>query len=214
MRVVVVTGGASGIGETIVNRFASDGDRVVVADIDELRARQVADNLTAAGLPAESETVDVTSEGEVAAMFDAIIERHGRVDALVCASGIETPSAVLTCTDEEWQRALDVNLKGPFLCCKHGIPAIASSGGGAVVLIDSAFDATDRFVGAAYCVSKGALAGLAEHAASEHAADAVRVNVVSPPVDHERRAAEVAATVARICASEAPFTSGTTIAVD
>ena len=132
-RIVVVTGGASGVGEAIVNRFASNGDLVVVADADELRGRQVADNLTAAGMPAESETVDVTSEGEVAAMFDAIAERHGRLDALVCAAVVETRPAVVDCTDEDWERVLDVNLKGPFLCCKHGIPAIAGTGGGASV---------------------------------------------------------------------------------
>ena len=125
-RVVVVTGGASGLGEAIVNRFASDGDRVVVADVDEPRARQVADNLTAAGCLAESMTVDVTSEGEVAAMFDAIVERHGRLDVLVCSAAVETRSSVVDCTDDEWQRVLDVNLKGPFLCCKHGIPAIVA----------------------------------------------------------------------------------------
>jgi len=99
VRIVVVTGGASGLGEAIAYRFAADGDRVVVADVDELRARQVADNLGAAGLRAESETVDVTSEGEVAAMFDAIAERHGRLDVLICSAAIETRSSVVDCTD-------------------------------------------------------------------------------------------------------------------
>ena len=168
-RVIVVTGGASGLGEAIVSRFASDGDLVVVADVDELRARQVADNLTAAGLPAESETVDVTSEGEVAAMFDAIAERHGRLDALVCSAAVEARSSVVDCTDDEWQQVLDVNVKGPFLCCKHGIPAIASSGGGAVVLLGSVLGAIGSPGYAAYCASKGALANLARQAAIEHA---------------------------------------------
>ena len=73
-----------------------------------------------------------------------------------------------------------MNLKGPFLCCKHGIPAIANSGGGAVVLLGSVLGAIGSPGYAAYCASKGALANLAKQAAIEHAADGVRVNVVSP----------------------------------
>ena len=167
-RVIVVTGGASGLGEAIVSRLRlRRRPRGRRRRRRAARARQVADNLTAAGLPAESETVDVTSEGEVAAMFDAIAERHGRLDALVCAAAVEARSSVVDCTDDEWQRVLDVNLKGPFLCCKHGIPAIASSGGGAVVLLGSVLGAIGSPGYAAYCASKGALANLAKQAAIE-----------------------------------------------
>jgi meso-butanediol dehydrogenase/(S,S)-butanediol dehydrogenase/diacetyl reductase len=243
MRVVVVTGGASGLGEVIAYRFASDGDRVVVADVDELRARQVADNLSAAGFQAESETVDVTSEGEVAAMFDSIAERHGRLDVLVCSAAIETRSSIVDCTDEDWQQVLDVNVKGPFLCCKHGVPAIVKTGGGAVVLLGSVLGAIGSPGYAAYCASKGALANLAKQAAIEHAADGVRVNVVSPsatdtglfarvaarsddparmmqmvstniPMQRLGTASEVAATVAFLCSNGAAFISGAIIPVD
>ena len=100
----------------------ADGDRVVVADVDEPRAQQVADNLIAAGRTVEAMTVDVTSEGEVAAMIDATRERLGRLDALVCSAAVETRSSVIDCGDDQWQRVIDVNLKGPFLCMKHGIP--------------------------------------------------------------------------------------------
>ena len=203
-----MTGGASGLGEAIVNRFASNGDFVVVADADESRGRQVADNLTAAGLPAEAETVDVTSEGEVAAMFDAIAERHGRLDALVCAPAPAT-SPTLDSTAETWEQVLDANLKGPFLCCKHGIPTIAGSGGGTVVLLGSVAEPG----GSAYATStaNGALADLAQQAAIEHAADGVRVNVVSPPADESDLSARVATTVALLCASGADFVNGAVI---
>jgi len=242
-RVVVVTGAASGLGEAIAHRFAADGDLVVVADTDELRARQVSDNLSAAGLPAESETLDVTSEGEVAAMFDAVAERHGRLDALVCSAAVETRSSVVDCTDEEWQHVLDVNLKGPFLCCKHGIPPIAASGGGAVVLLGSVLGAIGSPGYAAYCASKGALVNLAKQAAIEHAPDGVRVNVVSPsatdtglfarvaaraddpdavkrmvasntPMQRLGTAGEVAATVSFLCSPGAGFISGAVIPLD
>jgi meso-butanediol dehydrogenase / (S,S)-butanediol dehydrogenase / diacetyl reductase len=206
-RIIVVTGGASGLGEAIVNRFASKGDFVVVADSDELRGRQVADNLTAAGMPAEAETVDVTSEGEVAAMFDAIAERHGRLDALVCSPAVATPGVD---SDGDWQPLIDMNLKGPFLCCKHGIPAIAGSGGGVVVLLGSATEPGAR--GHAACgASNDALADLAQQAAIEHAAEGVRVNVVSPASDDPHLSARVATTVALLCSSDAGYINGAVI---
>jgi NAD(P)-dependent dehydrogenase (short-subunit alcohol dehydrogenase family) len=179
-RVTVVTGGASGLGEAIVSRFAADGDRVVVADVEELRARTIADNLNALGRHAEAMTVDVTSEGEVAAMVDDIVERHGRIDVLVCSAAVETRSSVVDCTDEDWQHVIDVNLKGPFLCMKHAIPVMAQRGGGAVVIMGSVLGSIGSPGYAAYCASKGALVNLAKQAAIEHAPDAVRVNVVSP----------------------------------
>jgi NAD(P)-dependent dehydrogenase (short-subunit alcohol dehydrogenase family) len=242
-RVVVVTGGASGLGEAIVSRLASDGDRVVVADVDEPRAQQVADNLGAAGRVVDAMTVDVTSEGEVAAMFDAIGERIGRLDALVCSAAVETRASVVESGDEQWQRVMDVNLKGPFLCMKHGIPMLARSGGGAVVLLGSVLGATAAPGYAAYCTSKAALVNLAKQAAIEHAGDAVRVNVVAPSatdtglfarVAHESgdpegvrrmvaagtpmgrlgRADEVSATVAFLCSPGAAFISGAVIPLD
>jgi NAD(P)-dependent dehydrogenase (short-subunit alcohol dehydrogenase family) len=242
-RVVVVTGGASGLGEAVVSRLAADGDRVVIADVDEPRAQQAADNLVAAGRQADAMTVDVTSEGEVAAMFDAIGERAGRLDALVCSAAVETRSSVVDCGDEQWQHVIDVNLKGAFLCMKHGLPAIARSGGGAVVLLGSVLGAMGAPGYAAYCASKGALVNLAKQAAIEHAADAVRVNVVSPsatdtglfarvaqqsgdpegvrrmvaagtPMGRLGSASEVSATVAFLCSPEAAFISGAVIPLD
>lgn len=242
-RVIVVTGGASGLGETIVNRFAAHGDRVVVADVDEPRAQQVADNLTAAGHSAEAMTVDVTSEGEVSAMVDATRERLGRIDALVCSAAVETRSSVLDCSDDQWQHVIDVNLKGPFLCMKHGIPVIAAGGGGAVVLLGSVLGAMGAPGYAAYCTSKGALVNLAKQAAIEHAVDRVRVNVVAPsatdtglfarvaresgdpegvrrmveagtPMGRLGRAEEVSATVAFLCSPDAAFISGAVVPLD
>jgi NAD(P)-dependent dehydrogenase (short-subunit alcohol dehydrogenase family) len=242
-RVVVVAGGASGLGEAIVSRFASDGDRVVVADVDEPRAQQVADNLVAAGRLAEAVTVDVTSEGEVAAMFDSVYERHGRMDALVYTAAVETRASVVDCSDDDWQRILDVNLKGAFLCMKHGIPPLARSGGGAVVLLGSVLGAIGSPGYAGYCASKGALVNLAKQAAIEHAAEGVRVNVVSPSAtdtglfarmadqsdDPERirkmvtagtpmgrlgRADEVSGTVAYLCSPAAAFMSGAVLPLD
>jgi meso-butanediol dehydrogenase/(S,S)-butanediol dehydrogenase/diacetyl reductase len=179
-RVALVTGGGSGLGAAICTRLARDGHRVLVADIDEARSQAVAQSITADGLFADAMTADVRSEGEVAAMVDAIVERHDRLDALVCSAAVETRASVVDCSDDEWQRVLDVNLKGPFLCMKHAIPVMVRGGHGSVVLMGSVLGSIGAPGYAAYCASKGALVNLAKQAAIEHAPDAVRINVVSP----------------------------------
>jgi NAD(P)-dependent dehydrogenase (short-subunit alcohol dehydrogenase family) len=241
--VALVTGGASGLGEAIVGRLSADGARVVVADVDEPRSQQVADNLVAAGRTVEAMTVDVRSEGEVAACVDAILERHGRLDTLVCSAAVETRASVVDCEEDAWHDVLDVNLKGPFLCMKHAIPAIARSGGGSAVVLGSVLGVIGSPGYAAYCASKGALNNLAKQAAIEHAAQGVRVNVVSPsatdtglfarvaersddpdavfamvarstPMQRLGTSAEVAATVAFLCSPGAAYISGAVIPLD
>jgi NAD(P)-dependent dehydrogenase (short-subunit alcohol dehydrogenase family) len=178
--VAVVTGGASGLGAAIATHFARMGDTVVVADTQEGRATQLADELAGDGLVAEAMTVDVTREGEVAAMVDAVTERHGALHTLVCSAAVETRTPLAETSDDDWQRILDVNLKGPFLCMKHAIPPMIASGGGSVILLGSILGAIGSPSYAAYCASKGALVNLAKQAAVEHAPDGIRVNVVSP----------------------------------
>ncbi len=179
-KTAVVTGGASGLGEALAARCAAEGARVVVADVDEAGARRVADDLVADGAAAEAAFADVTREDEVAPLFTGVAERHGRLDVLVCSAAVETRAELAATTDDEWQRILDVNLKGPFLCLKHGIPTMVEGGGGSAVLLGSVLGAIGSPNYAAYCASKGALVNLAKQAAIEHAPDGVRVNVVSP----------------------------------
>lgn len=179
-RVVIVTGAASGLGEAIAGRLATTGDTVVVADLDERRTEQVADNLTAAGRDAEPMTVDVTTEGEVAAMIDAVLERHGHVDAIVFTSSVEARAVLAECPEEEWDTAVAAALKGPFLCLKHGIPALAKGGGGSTVVVAPETGGAGLPAPAALDVVGGAIERLARRAAAEHAADHVRVNVVVP----------------------------------
>ncbi|HEX6310229.1 MAG TPA: SDR family NAD(P)-dependent oxidoreductase [Acidimicrobiia bacterium] len=179
-KTAVVTGGASGLGEAVAGRLAAEGARVVVLDVDEMGARRVADGLVADGSAAEAAAVDVTREDEVAPLLAGVRERHGRLDVLVCSAAVETRAALADTGDDEWQRILDVNLKGPFLCLKHAIPAMVPGGGGSAVLLGSVLGSIGSPNYAAYCASKGALVNLAKQAAIEHAPDGVRVNVVSP----------------------------------
>jgi len=137
-------------------------------------------------------------------------------DATVCVacsltSAIETRAPLAETSDDDWQRVLDVNLKGPFLCMRAGIPLIARSGGGAVVALGSTLGAIGQPDFAAYCASKGALVNLCKQAAIEHASDGVRVNVVSPSACDVGLFARVAAStgdaegVMRMVASRVPL---------
>ena len=179
-RSAIVTGGGSGLGECISHRLADEGAVVAVADIDEPAAQLVAAAIVKSGGEAEPMTVDVTQEGEVAAMVDSVVERTGGIDVLVCSAAIEVRASLVDTTDDDWQRVLDVNLKGPFLCLKHALPVMARGGRGSAVLLGSVLGAIGSPGYAAYCASKGALVNLAKQAAIEHAPDQVRVNVVSP----------------------------------
>ncbi len=179
-KVAVVTGAASGLGAAAAERLAAEHATVFAADLDGEGALRVVDAIADAGGDAEFAVVDVANEGEVAAMFEAVVEQHGRLDVLVCSAAVETRASVLDTTDDAWRRVLDVNLKGPFLCMKHGIGPMVSTGGGSVILLGSILGAIGSPGYAAYCASKGALVNLAKQAAIEHAPDAVRVNVVSP----------------------------------
>lgn len=179
-RVVLVTGAASGLGESIAGRLSGAGDRVIVADLDERMTQQVADNLGATGRSADAMTVDVATEGEVAALIDAVLERHGRIDAIVCTSQIAARAALADCTDEEWDAVMGTALKGAFLCLKHGLPAMAAFGEGSAVLVSPPGTASGGRAAVASEVLGSALVELARRAAAEHAEDQVRVNVVVP----------------------------------
>jgi NAD(P)-dependent dehydrogenase (short-subunit alcohol dehydrogenase family) len=238
-----VTGGGAGLGAEIAVRLADEGHAVIVADIAEPRSQAVSERIGGAGGIADPMTVDVRSEGEVAAMVDAVVERHGRLDVLVCSAAIETRSSVVDCSDDDWQRVLDTNLKGPFLCMKHAIPAMTRNGSGSVVLMGSVLGSIGAPGYAAYCASKGALVNLAKQAAIEHAPDGVRVNVVSPsatdtglfmevaaqapdpdaiirmvasrnPMGRLGTAAEVCDAVAFLASDRSTYISGTVLALD
>jgi 3-oxoacyl-[acyl-carrier protein] reductase len=178
-RVAIVTGGASGLGEAISHRLAGDGAAVVVADLDEGGAQSVADAIVARGGNAVAVRCDVTSGADVDAMV-AEAARLGAIGVLVLSAAIESNVAVVDLSDDEWQRVLDVNVKGPFLCMRAAIPHMVEAGGGSVIALGSTLGLIVAPGHPAYCASKGALVNLCKQAAIEHAPDNVRVNMVAP----------------------------------
>src|ERR1700728_4538343 len=129
-RVAVVTGGASGIGRAMCERFASEGASVAVVDLDE-----EAGGAAAAAVGGMFVRADVTSSDEVEALYDAVAARFGGIDICCNNAGISPPDddSILDTGIEAWQRVQEVNLTSVYLCCKFGIPHLLARGGGSVI---------------------------------------------------------------------------------
>ena len=179
-RVAIVVGGASGLGDAMSRRFADEGATVVVADIDEPGAKTVADAIAADGGAAVPVACDVTKRSDVEAMVEEAARIGPRIGVLVCSAAVESLVPVVDLSDEEWQRVLDVDLKGPFLCMKATIPHMVEGGGGSVITMGSTLGLIVAPGHPAYCAAKGALLNLTKQAAIEHAPDNVRVNMIAP----------------------------------
>lgn len=176
-RVALVTGGASGIGETIARRLGAHGATVVVADFDFAKASTVA-----AALPrASAVQVDVSDPQAVQAMVDHAVQRHGALHLAVNNAGVAGDVApIVDHSIDAWRRVMAVNLDGVFYGLKYEIAAILAAGGGAIVNMSSILG-THGWAGAsAYVAAKHALQGLTKTAALEYADRGVRVNAVGP----------------------------------
>jgi len=171
-RVAIVTGGARGLGRGIAARLVRDGWAVVAADVREPEGDDGVDTVAC----------DVSNEGDVAAVVAHVIDRYGRLDALVNNAGIGGPSTTVADTDAyEFQRVLEVNLLGPFLVSRAAIPHLIAAGpGSAIVNIGSIFGQSGVARGAAYCASKGGIELLTQSLALELAPHGIRVNTVAP----------------------------------
>lgn len=182
-QVALITGGGSGIGRATALRFAQEGAAIVVADVNVAAGEAVADELRRAGAEADFVRVDVADDDEVRAMIAHAEERFGKLTILFNNAGImDSRDDDAVATDEAvWDLTMNVNAKGVFLGCKHGIPALRRAGGGAIVNTAS-FVALRGAATAqiAYTASKGAVLALTRELAVVHARDGIRVNALCP----------------------------------
>jgi NAD(P)-dependent dehydrogenase (short-subunit alcohol dehydrogenase family) len=172
-RVVVVAGGASGIGAACVARFAAAGDRVVVLDIAGPNGLALPDGASAIH-------VDIRDSAACDAAIAAIVTEHGSIGALVNAAGVITRANALDTSDEEWHRQFAVNVDGTFFLSRAVTRAMIAADGGAIVNIASMWGTVGGIGHAAYCAAKGAVVQLTRAMALDHARDGVRVNAVCP----------------------------------
>jgi len=183
IKTALVTGAARGIGLATAKRFLADNWRVALLDIDEPELAKAMADLDA---PTATMSIgcDVAIPGQVAEAVDAVVERFGRLDALVNNAGTAVFKPLLETTYAEWQRVLAVNLDGPFLTTQAAASVMADNGGGAIVNITSISGLRASTLRVAYGTSKAALAHLTKQQAAELAGLGIRVNAVAPgPVE-------------------------------
>ncbi|MCS7068905.1 MAG: SDR family oxidoreductase [Meiothermus sp.] len=174
-QVVVVTGGASGMGEASARAFARAGAQVVIVDRNEAQAR-----LVATELGAEVQVGDVSDSAFCNTVVEETVRRYGRLDVLVNAAGIIVRASGEHTTDEQWNRIMGVNVSGTFFMCRAAIRAMKPQGSGAIVNFGSIWGDLGAAGVAAYCASKGAVHNLTRALALDHAKDGIRINAVCP----------------------------------
>lgn len=173
----IVTGAGNGIGREISLRLASEGARVMLADIDEEAANAVAAEIDGETLV---QRTDVTSEPEIEALVSLVVEEWGGLDVMVNNAGVGIAADAPGTTVEEFQFVMDVSLKGTFLGIKHAVPAMRESGGGSIVNMSSIAALVGLKDRAAYCAAKGGILALTRAAAIDHVEEGIRVNCIAP----------------------------------
>jgi NAD(P)-dependent dehydrogenase (short-subunit alcohol dehydrogenase family) len=239
-KVALITGGASGMGQSEATIFAREGARVVVADLLEAEGAQTVDAIKAAGGQARFIKLDVGNEAEWRAAVDATVASFGTLDILVNNAGISGTFDQDMLSTSAWDHLMNVNARGVFLGMKFAIPVMQRAGHGAIVNISS----ISGFVGQTgvhmgYNASKGAVRIMTKTAAVQFAKDGIRVNSVHPgfmppmrtsktsadpewrakmlkavPMKREGRVEEVALAVLFLASDEASYITGTELVVD
>lgn len=240
--VVIVTGGASGIGEATAERFAQEGASVVVADVDTDAGPAVAETLCeeTAGEATFVET-DVTETEDVESMVSTAREEYGGLDVGVNNAGVGSQGKpVADIGPSEWQSVIDVNLTGVWRCMAHELDAMVADGGGVIVNTASILGQVGSENAGAYSATKHGVIGLTRTAAIEYASEGIRVNAVCPGytdtqllnaadrLTEEKRKAlqelnpmnrfgepeEIADGIVWLASDDASFTNGETLAID
>lgn len=178
-RVVLITGAASGIGRAAAEAFAREGARLALADVDEPRLRETVQSASLASAGALELAGDASAEPAVKQMLEKTASRFGRLDVLLNSAGIDLRAAITETRLEDWDRIMAVNVRAMFLMCKHAIPLLLASGGGAIVNISSASGLAPMAGRPAYNASKGAVIALTKSLAVD-CAPAIRANCVCP----------------------------------
>lgn len=231
-KVCVVTGGGSGIGRAACKRFASEGGKVAVVDVNEHGGRETVEHITAKQGDALFATADVSNAVQVKAAIDATVARWHRLDVIVNDAATMTFKPLLDLVEDDWDKVMAVNLRSLFLFCKFGVPHMRP--GGAIVNISSvhAHETTKNVV--PYATSKGGVEAFTRGFSEELADLKIRINAVAPGAvntpmlwnnPNVKNGAEkitgavgepddIAAAICFLASEEARFITGTTLVVD
>ncbi len=239
--VAIITGGNSGIGRATALRFAEEGARVVIAARREAQGQEVLGAIKRAGGEAIFVRTDVSRPADVEAMVARAVEAYGRIDCAFNNAGVATGHGLVHETKvEDWDRTVDVNLKGVWLCMKYEIAQMVTQSGGAIVNNSSTAGLVGYEESAIYTASKYGVTGLTTSVALQYATKGIRVNAVCPgwirlpvtmegdaePQERESQAVretpmrrmasveEVAEAVVWLCSDKASFVTGVAMPVD
>lgn len=235
--VALVTGAGSGIGRATALAFAKAGAKTIVADIAEHSGRETEAMIREAGGESAFVHVDVTSARSVENMVDQTVEMYGRIDYAFNNAGIANQTSVGAADfdEEQWDRMLNINLKGVWLCLKYQCRQMLKQGNGAIVNTSSIMGVVSTPTGAAYSASKFGVIGLTKSVALDYAARGIRINAVCPggietpmtadpamaeyltrftPMARMGVPREIAQTVLWLCSEQASYITGQAICVD
>lgn len=233
-KVVAITGGGGGMGVELCGLFQAEGANVVVMDATEAAVRAGVQSVEGKALGV---VVDVAKEASVEQAFARIVEQYGRIDVLVCAAGVRPMAQLLDQATDEWERCLQINLTGVFLCNRIAARHMVAQGGGSIVNIASVNGVRACTGMGAYNVSKAGVIALTQTMACEVAPQKVRINAILPAqvetpmikeqVGEERRRREeripmgrygkpheIASAVAFLASDDSSFMTGHSMAVD
>ncbi len=240
-KVALVTGARRGMGKSHALALAKQGAKVAVTDISQEECQLVVDEIKSTGAEAVAFKMDVSNKADIDAVFDSVIEQFGRLDILVNNAGVFDPKAFLEITESEWDKTININLKGQFLCAQRAAKEMAKNRWGRIINIASIASGQTGIGmewGAHYTASKGGVIGMSETLAIELAPLGVNVNVVAPgaidtpmlragaeaeelkkyiekiPLKRIGKPEEVSVAVVFLASEEASYITGATIFVD
>lgn len=182
-KVALITGAGQGLGRVAAELFAAEGAKVVVAEFSEQNGRETVAAIEAAGGTAAFVAVDVSKADQVERMVQFAVDTYGGLHVLYNNAGIMPPDdgATLETPESTWDVVMEVNLKGVWLCCKYGIPAMVASGGGSIINVSSLVAIMGSAVAQiAYTASKGGVLAMSREMAVEHAKQGIRINALCP----------------------------------
>jgi NAD(P)-dependent dehydrogenase (short-subunit alcohol dehydrogenase family) len=240
-KVALVTGGSTGIGRATALKFAAEGASVVIADINVSQGQLIAEQINQNNGKSIFVPTDVSSPTQVSNLIDKTVETYGKLDFAFNNAGIEgVMASTVDCTEENWDRTIDINLKGVWLCMKYEIPTMLKQGGGVIVNMASVAGLVGFAGLPAYAASKGGVIQLTKTAALEFSKSGIRINAVCPgaiqtsmieriesadegikdvltnahPIGRIGKPEEVADVVIWLCSEQSSFVVGYPIAID